>query len=102
MIVTIFHFLIIYKLINNNSCGYYCHDYNNTIGNFHAVNFILHLFDIDRLTCFGFELVEDLIKEYSKDLIIIDEKINKEKNTKEEMIEDVLQIMNVYTRRLSL
>lgn len=54
----------------------------------------------DRLTRFGFELIEDLIKEYSKGKIII-ENDKKEKEPKEELVEDVLQILNVYTAKLN-
>lgn len=54
----------------------------------------------DRLTRFGFELIEDLIKKYSKGTIIIE--TNKtEKEPKEELVEDVLQILNVYTAKLN-
>ena len=54
----------------------------------------------DRLTRFGFELIEDLIKEYSEGEIIIEnEKENKE--PKDELVEDVLQILNVYTAKLN-
>ena len=54
----------------------------------------------DRLTRFGFELIEDIIKEYSKGEIIIEnEKENKE--PKDELVEDVLQILNVYTAKLN-
>jgi predicted site-specific integrase-resolvase len=55
----------------------------------------------DRLTRFGYELIEDLIKEYSNGEIIVDNKINKDKNVKEEMVEDVLQILNVYTAKMN-
>jgi predicted site-specific integrase-resolvase len=48
----------------------------------------------DRLTRFGFELIEDLIKEYSNGQVILDDKIEK-KETKEELVEVVLQILNV-------
>jgi len=54
----------------------------------------------DRLTRFGFELIEDLIKEYSNgEIIIVDDKDRKE--PKEELVEDVLQILNVYTTKLN-
>ena len=54
----------------------------------------------DRLTRFGFEFIEDLIKEYSNGEIIIEnEKIEKE--PKEELVEDVLQILNVYTAKMN-
>jgi len=54
----------------------------------------------DRLTRFGFELIEDIIKEYSNGEIIIENSIfNKE--PKEELVEDVLQILNVYTAKIN-
>ena len=51
----------------------------------------------DRLTRFGFELIEDLIKKYSNGTIILDD----EKESKEELVEDVLQILNVYTAKMN-
>lgn len=48
----------------------------------------------DRLTRFGFELIEHMIKKYSNGKIII---INK----KEEMVKDVLQIMNVFVAKMN-
>jgi predicted site-specific integrase-resolvase len=56
----------------------------------------------DRLTRFGYDLIEDLIKEYSNGKIIIDEKNKKERREpKEDLVEDVLQILNVYTAKLN-
>ena len=54
----------------------------------------------DRLARFGFELIEDLIREYSKGKIII---INeKEKQLpEEELAYDVLQIMNVFVAKMN-
>ena len=54
----------------------------------------------DRLTRFGFELIEDLIKEYSGGKIIIVEK-KEDKTAEEEMAIDVLQIMNVFTAKMN-
>ena len=51
----------------------------------------------DRLTRFGYELIHDIIKEYSNGEIIIDD----EKEPKEEMAEDVLQILNVYVAKIN-
>ena len=54
----------------------------------------------DRLTRFGFDLIEDMIKEYSNGEIIVEN----EKDIKElkgELVEDVLQILNVYTAKLN-
>lgn len=53
----------------------------------------------DRLTRFGFELIEDIIKEYSNGKIIIVN--NKEMKAEEEMVYDVLQIMNVFTAKMN-
>jgi predicted site-specific integrase-resolvase len=55
----------------------------------------------DRLTRFGYELIENLIKEYSDGEIIIDDKDNKIKEPKNELVEDVLEILNVYTAKLN-
>jgi len=54
----------------------------------------------DRLTRFGFELIEDLIKEYSNGEIIIENE-KEEKEPKEELVDDVLQILNVYTAKMN-
>jgi putative resolvase len=54
----------------------------------------------DRLTRFGFELIEDLITEYSKGKITIENE-KEEKEPKEELVEDVLQILNVYTAKMN-
>ena len=54
----------------------------------------------DRLTRFGYSLIEDLIKEYSNSLIIIE--TNKEEKDKDsEIVEDVLNILNVYTAKIN-
>jgi len=53
----------------------------------------------DRLTRFGFELIEDLIKEYSNGKIVVVN--NKEMKPEEEMVYDVLQIMNVFTAKMN-
>src|SRR3989338_838657 len=55
----------------------------------------------DRLTRFGFELIEDLIKEYSNGEIIIVNENEEKKEPKEELVEDVLQILNVYTAKMN-
>ncbi len=54
----------------------------------------------DRLTRFGFELIEDLIKEYSNGIIKV---INKTENEEPEieLAKDVLQIMNVFTVKIN-
>ena len=54
----------------------------------------------DRLTRFGFELIEELIKKYSKGKI----KILNEKETigpEEELVKDVMSILNVYTAKMN-
>ena len=55
----------------------------------------------DRLVRFGFELIEDLIKEYSNGEIIILDKKNILKKPEEELVTDVLQIMNVYVAKMN-
>ena len=54
----------------------------------------------DRLTRFGYELIEDLIKKYSNGKIII---VNKKENIppEEELAFDVLQLMNVYVAKMN-
>ena len=54
----------------------------------------------DRLTRFGFDLIEDLITDYFEGKIII-ENNKEEKEPKEELVDDVLQILNVYTAKLN-
>jgi len=55
----------------------------------------------DRLVRFGFELIEDLIKKYSNGEIVILNKKNNEKKPEEELVNDVLQIMNVYVAKMN-
>ena len=54
----------------------------------------------DRLARIGYEIIEWIIKKYSKGKIII---INKkeEETPKEEMIKDVLSILNVYVAKVN-
>jgi predicted site-specific integrase-resolvase len=54
----------------------------------------------DRLCRFGYELIEDLIKKYSNGKITI---INKPENkeSQEELVEDVLQIMNIFVAKMN-
>lgn len=54
----------------------------------------------DRLTRFGFELIEDLIQEYSNGKIIILHK-NKDLEPEEELVKDMLQIMNIFTAKMN-
>lgn len=53
----------------------------------------------DRLCRFGFELVEDIIKKYSNGKITIMETQMKE--MKEEIVEDVLQVMNIFVAKIN-
>ena len=54
----------------------------------------------DRLARFGYELIEDLINKYSRGKVtIIEKKENKE--AKEELVEDVLQIMNIFVAKMN-
>lgn len=55
----------------------------------------------DRLTRFGFELIEDLVKNYSNGEIIIINESDDKKEPKDELVEDVLQILNVYTAKMN-
>ena len=55
----------------------------------------------DRLVRFGFELIEDLIKEYSNGEIIIMDKKDEIKKPEEELVTDVLHIMNVYVAKMN-
>jgi putative resolvase len=54
----------------------------------------------DRLCRFGYELIEDLIKKYSNGRIIIVKK-KEVKEPKEELVEDVLQIMNIFVAKMN-
>lgn len=54
----------------------------------------------DRLTRFGYELIEDFIKDYSKGkIIIINQKDDLE--PEEELVKDVLQLMNVFVAKMN-
>jgi len=54
----------------------------------------------DRLTRFGFELIEHLIKKYSNGkIIVLNDKDDIE--PEEELVKDVLQIMNVFVARMN-
>ena len=54
----------------------------------------------DRLTRFGFELIEELIKDYSKGkLIVLNEKDKIE--PEEELVKDIMSIMNVYVAKMN-
>ena len=54
----------------------------------------------DRLVRFGYELIEDLIKEYSNgEIIVLNAK--EYKKPEDELVNDVLQIMNVYVAKMN-
>ena len=54
----------------------------------------------DRLTRFGYDLIEDIIKKYSGGTIeIINEK--EDMSPEEEITRDILQIMNVYVAKMN-
>jgi len=54
----------------------------------------------DRLTRFGYDLIEYLITEYSKgEIIIINKKVDE--TLEEELVKDVLNILNVYTAKMN-
>ena len=54
----------------------------------------------DRLTRFGFELIEELIQKYSKvKIIILNEKELIE--PEEELVKDVMAILNVYVAKMN-
>jgi predicted site-specific integrase-resolvase len=55
----------------------------------------------DRLTRFGFDLIEHLITKYSNGIIILDDEKESKKEPKEELVDDVLQILNVYTAKMN-
>ena len=54
----------------------------------------------DRLTRFGYELIEEIIKDYSRGKIIV---INETKKLKpeEELVSDVMALMNVYVAKMN-
>lgn len=54
----------------------------------------------DRLARFGYEMIENIIREYSKGEIII---INKEEEAtpEDEITKDIISIMNVYTAKIN-
>jgi predicted site-specific integrase-resolvase len=54
----------------------------------------------DRLCRFGYELIEDIIKRYSNGKITIMME-SEEKEPKEELVEDVLQIMNIFVAKIN-
>jgi len=54
----------------------------------------------DRLTRFGFELIEEIITKYSEGKIIILNK-SEEISQEEELVKDVMAIMNVYVAKMN-
>ncbi len=55
----------------------------------------------DRLARFGYDLIETLIKNYSKGKITIVNNKEKEKTPMDEVAEDILAIMNIYTAKMN-
>ena len=55
----------------------------------------------DRLTRFGYDLTEDIINKYSGGIIVVENNKEVKKEAKEELVEDVLQILNVYTAKMN-
>jgi len=55
----------------------------------------------DRLARFGYNLIEDLIKKYSNGKITILSETNKLKNPMDDLVQDVLQIMNIYVAKMN-
>lgn len=54
----------------------------------------------DRLARFGYELIEYIIEKYSSGkIIILNKKENKEPH--EELVEDMMQIMNIFVAKLN-
>ena len=51
----------------------------------------------DRLLRFGFELIENLCKKYGTEIEIID---NTEKTEEQELVEDLVQIITVFSSKL--
>ncbi len=54
----------------------------------------------DRLTRFGYELIEELIKEYSNGKIIVLNESDK-LEPEEELVKDMMAIMNVYVAKMN-
>ncbi len=54
----------------------------------------------DRLCRYGYELIEDIIEKYSNGKIIILDNLEK-KETKEELVEDVHQMMNIFVAKIN-
>ena len=54
----------------------------------------------DRLTRFGFELIENIIKKYSNGKIVIVNKQNNETPT-EELTKNIIAIMNIYVAKVN-
>lgn len=59
----------------------------------------LVILDKDRLICFGYELIENLCHKYGTEIEIID---NTEKTEEQELVEDLIQIVTVFSCRLQV
>jgi predicted site-specific integrase-resolvase len=58
------------------------------------------IFHKDRLARFGYELITYLLEKYSKTIItVISAKIKKE--PKEELVDDMLAVMNIFTAKVN-
>ena len=55
----------------------------------------------DRLTRFGYDFIDDLVQEYSNGKIIVENDKDEKKAPKEELVDDVMQILNVYTAKMN-
>lgn len=74
---------------------------DNKIGNRRKNKRELVIAHKDRLTRFGYELIRDIIKEYSGvEIRILEE--SKIDTKEEEIVKDVLQILNVYVSKLTI
>ena len=55
----------------------------------------------DRLTRFGFEMIERILKVYSNADIIIENKLTLKNKPEEEIVQDVMQILQVFNSRIN-
>lgn len=55
----------------------------------------------DRLARFGYELFEDLLQKYSNGKITIDSKQDKKPIPEADLVEDVLQVMNIFVAKMN-
>ena len=55
----------------------------------------------DRLTRFGFEMIERILKVYSNCDIIIENKLTLKNKPEDEIVQDVMQILQVFNSRIN-